>query len=133
MQKIFITLIIMPIFIYASYNPFFTDLQAPKPAEAEVKVIIQKPKPEIKRTDIKITYFGFIESNKGKFALVKINGKNIVLKQKDSVYIGEKVVKVLTLSSNYIVLKDGHNSPQTIYFSSKTPEYNNQKRNNNVQ
>ncbi|QOY51287.1 hypothetical protein [Candidatus Sulfurimonas baltica] len=132
MQKIFITLIIMPMFIYASYNPFFTDIQAQKPIEPSVKVIIQKQKPEIKRTDIKINYFGFIESNKGKFALVKINGKNIVLKQKDSVYIGEKVVKVLTLSSNFIILKDGYNSPQTIYFSSRTPEYNNQERNNNV-
>lgn len=125
MQKIFIISMIMPALIHASYNPFFTDIEAPKPKEPEIKIVIKKPEPVIKRTDIQISYFGFIESNKGKFALVKINGKNIVLKQKDSVYIGEKVVEVLQLSSNSIVLKDGYNSPQTIYFSSKMPEHNN--------
>jgi hypothetical protein len=127
MKKVFMISIIVPAFIHASYNPFFNNIEAPTKKEQEVKIIVQKPKPDIKRTDIQITYFGFVESDKGKFALVKINGKNIVLKQKDSVYIGEQVVEVISLSSNYIILKDGYNSPQTIYFSSKMPEHNNVK------
>ncbi|MCW8955019.1 MAG: hypothetical protein OQK48_08790 [Sulfurimonas sp.] len=129
MRQTFVIFFILPTFIYAAYNPFFSDTSAPKQKEPEVKIIYKEPKPKPKRTDIKISYFGFIESNKGKFALVNIKGKNIVLKQKDSVYIGEQVVKVVKLSSNYIVLKDGYNTPQTIYFSSKLPdrstEYNN--------
>lgn len=128
MKNMFMVSIIMPAFLYAAYNPFFNNIEAPKQKkEPETKIIVQKPKEEIKRTDIQISYFGFVESDKGKFALVKINGKNIVLKQQDSVYIGEKVVEVINLSSNYIVLKDGYNSPQTIYFSSKIPERNNAK------
>ncbi len=130
MKKILVIFIIIPTFIYASYNPFFSDEQAPKPKKAEVKIVVQKPEPVAKRTDIQVSYFGFIESDKGKFALVKINGKNIVLKQKDSVYIGEKVVEVINLTSNFIILKDGYNSPQTIYFSSKVPERNNNVKQN---
>lgn len=127
MKKMFIFSIIIPTFIHASYNPFFNNIESPKRKESETKIIVQQPKADTKRTDIQISYFGFVESDKGKFALVKINGKNIVLKQKDSVYIGEKVVEVMNLSSNYIILKDGDNSPQTIYFSSKIPERNNVK------
>lgn len=127
MKKMFIFSIIIPAFIHASYNPFFNNTESPKRKESETKIIIQQPKPDIKRTDIQVSYFGFVESDKGKFALVKINGKNIVLKQKDSVYIGEQVVEVINLSSNYIILKDGDNAPQTIYFSSKIPERNNVK------
>ena len=125
MRQIFVIFFILPTFIYAAYNPFFSDISAPKQKkEQEVKIVYKKPEPKPIRTDIKISYFGFIESNKGKFALVNIGGKNIVLKQKDSIYIGEQVVKVVKLSSNYIVLKDGYNTPQTIYFSSKEPEDN---------
>jgi Tfp pilus assembly protein PilP len=125
MRQIFVIFFILPTFIYAAYNPFFSDTSAPKQKkESEVKIIYKKPKPKPIRTDIAISYFGFIESNKGKFALVNIGGKNIVLKQNDSLYIGEQVVKVVKLSSNYIILKDGYNTPQTIYFSSKAPENN---------
>ena len=124
MRQTFVIFFILPTFIYAAYNPFFSDESAPKPKEPEVKVVYKEPKPKPIRTNITISYFGFVESNKGKFALVNIGGKNIVLKQKDSLYIGEQVVQVVKLSSNYIVLKDGYNTPQTIYFSSKAPEDN---------
>jgi hypothetical protein len=121
MRKIFIIFFILPTLIYAAYNPFFSDNTQPKKEEKKEKVIYEVKEKPI-RTDIKISYYGFVESDKGKFALINFDGKNIVLKQKDSIYIGEKVVKVVKLSSNYIVIKDGHNTPQTIYFSSKIPE-----------
>lgn len=126
MRQIFVIFFILPTFIYASYNPFFSDISVPKQKKEEkVKIVYKKPKPKPKRTNIKMSYFGFIESNKGKFGLVSISGKNIVLKQEDSLYIGDQVIKVVKLSSNSIVLKDGYNTPQTIYFSSKSPEKNN--------
>lgn len=111
----------LPTLIYAAYNPFFSDTTQPKKEDSK-EIIIYEAKEKPIRTDIKISYYGFVESNKGKFALINFSGKNIVLKQKDSIYIGEKVVKVVKLSSNYIIIKDGHNTPQTIYFSSKIPD-----------
>jgi len=127
MKKILSILLIIPTFIYASYNPFFKDTQVPAHIKKKPKVIYLRPKPKPKITDIDITYFGYIESKKGKFALISINKKSIVVKQKDSVYLGEQVVKVVKLSSNYIILKDGINSPQTVYFSSKIMDNQNVK------
>ena len=80
MQKVFVIFAILPTFIYASYNPFFSDKTLPpKPVvqKQEVKIIIQKPKPKPipKRQNIDMTYSGFIESTKGKFALVNFDGK----------------------------------------------------------
>jgi len=127
MKKVLSFLLIMPTFIYASYNPFFKDIQTPAQIKKKPKVVYLRAKPKPKRTDIDITYFGYIESKKGKFALISINKKNIVVKQKDSVYLGEQVVKVVKLSSNYIILKDGINTPQTVYFSSKVMDDQNDK------
>lgn len=112
--------IITTTFIYASYNPFFNSNSAPKPKEEAPKaapVVQQKPTPT--RQNAEIGYFGFIESKKGKFALVSFSGKNIVIRIDDSLYIGEQIFKVTEITSNYILLNDRYNRPQTVYFSSE--------------
>ena len=107
MRRIFVIFFILPSLNDAEYIPFCCYISAARQkTEPDIKIIYKKPEINPKRTKITIVYFGFIESKNGKFALVKIKGKNIVLKQKDSIYIGEQVVKVIKLASNYIVLKD---------------------------
>ncbi|MCK4738022.1 MAG: hypothetical protein KAT10_05610 [Sulfurimonas sp.] len=119
MRNIFVILIILPTFIYAAYNPFFSDKNPPKPKAPKVKVIIQKPKAIPKRQNAKMTYFGFIESKKGKFALVNFNNHNIVIQKNDSLYLDEQVFKVSKITSNYIIFKDKYKRAQTVYFSSE--------------
>ncbi len=127
MQKIIILLLIVPTFIYASYNPFFSDDKPDIPPAPVVKTVIEvvKPKPVPERKNIKMTYFGFVESKKGKFALVSFNNKNIVIRQADSLYLDEQIFKVISITSNYILFSDRRSRKQTVYFSS---EENQQQR-----
>ena len=120
MQKIFVFFIILPTLIFAAYNPFFSDKTAPKP-QKQVKLVPQKPIPE--RKNAKVSYIGFIESKKGKFALVSFDEKNIVVRKNDSLYLGEQIFKVFKISSNFILLKDRYGRSQTIYFSSEIERY----------
>lgn len=120
MKKILTLFIVTTTFIYASYNPFFNSTTAPKQKEETPKaaaVVQQKPAPT--RQNAEIGYFGFIESKKGKFALVSFSGKNIVIRIHDSLYVGEQIFKVTEITSNYILLNDRYNRPQTVYFSSE--------------
>ena len=124
MRKIFILFFILPSIVFASYNPFFTDDQAAQPTQKQLqktKIIIQKvqAKPIPERKSIKMEYIGFIESKKGRFALVTFNKKNIVIRKNDSLYIDEKSFKIQKITSNYIILKDRHYRLQTVYFSSQ--------------
>lgn len=120
MRAITVISILLPTFIYATYNPFFTETKTVQITEEKTVTIIEKPKPKPipEREDIKMTYFGFIESSKGKFALVNFNDKNIVIQQNDSLYINEKVYKIATVTSNFIHLSDRFRRKQTVYFSS---------------
>lgn len=120
MKKILTLFVITTTFVCASYNPFFNNATAPKPKEEAPKtatVVQQKPTPT--RQNAEIGYFGFIESKKGKFALVSFGGKNIVIRIDDSLYVGEQIFKVTEITSNYILLNDRYNRPQTVYFSSE--------------
>lgn len=125
MKNTFVIFIILPTFIYAAYNPFFSDKNAPKPKRQEVKKVIQKPKPKPipGRQNAKVAYIGFIESKKGKFALVSFDEKNIVIRKNDSLYLGEQIFKVFKITSNFILLKDRYRRSQTIYFSSEIKGY----------
>ena len=132
MQKIFILFFISVTLIYAAYNPFFSDEQAPKTTKTQKvqyikQVIPAKPIPA--RKSIKMEYIGFIESKKGIFALVTFKDKNIVIRNGDSLYIDEKAFKVKKITSNYILLRDRHYRMQTVYFSSE--KNNNSFRNTN--
>ncbi len=121
MQKIFVFFIILPTFVLAAYNPFFSDKSAPKQKVQESKPVVTKPVPE--RKNAKVTYIGFIESKKGKFALVSFDEKNIVVRKNDSLYLGEQIFKVFKITSNFILLKDRYSRSQTIYFSSEIERY----------
>lgn len=112
MRKMIIMLAILPTLIYAAYNPFFGDTQ-PK-----VEVVKAPPPPPPARTNINILYFGFVDSSKGKFALVKFDGKDIIVRKDDPLYLGEAIYKVKKISSNYILFTDRYNRVQTVYFSS---------------
>lgn len=121
MKKILAIFITSTSLIYAAYNPFFSDDTAPKQKKETSKVIIeQKPTPT--RKNAQIGYFGFIESNKGKFALVSFSGKNIVIRENDSLYLDEQIFKVTKITSNYILLNDRYKRAQTVYFSSQKQE-----------
>lgn len=121
MQKLLL-FIISSTFLYASYNPFFSDTPKKEVKQEPVKTIVKEvrvKKPIPKRQNAKITYFGFIESIKGKFALINFEDKNIIIRKNDSLYIGEQIFKVKKITSNSILLKDRYSRPQMVYFSSR--------------
>jgi len=115
--------------LYSAYNPFFTEI---KPIETPtVKVQKQEPKQIIKtiikreiktnipkKTNIKLQYFGFLETAKGKFALIRFDEKTIIVKGKDSLYLGEKTYKINKINSNYMLIEDSYKRIQSVYFSS---------------
>lgn len=127
MQRVVLFIFMINYTLNAAYNPFFNNKQ-PKEVQSsqaiekhqEPKVIIKEisiPKPQ---RDIKMRYFGFVESSKGRFALVNFDKKNIVLKENDQLNINEWAFNILKITSNYILLTDKANKSQTIYFSSDT-------------
>lgn len=125
MGKIFI-ISILSVVIYASYNPFFqenTKQISQKKAYKQTKNIVYKPRPT--RKNIDMTYFGFIHTNKGRFALVNFQNKNIILQKNDSLYIDEQIFKIKKITSNYILINDRYSRIQTVYFSSKIDKSNN--------
>ncbi len=138
MQKILLIFVVLPTFIYAAYNPFFKDtkpeqtLQMRQPEIQKTTIKHYKPSPRQKRKTIKMTYFGFIESNKGIFALVRFNKKNIVIRKNDSLYHDEQIFKIKKITSNYILIRDKKGRAETVYFSSAQAErqqYQNQGQN----
>lgn len=62
-------------------------------------------------------YFGFIETDKGKFAMMKVHDNNIVLKENNRVYIDNELYYVRDISSNAVVMEDKDKKIKTIYFS----------------
>jgi len=110
--------------LFASYNPFFEENRQNKiqTFTTTKKVIYHKSKP--KRKNINISYFGFIDSKKGKFALVNFQNQNIVVKKGDSLYLNEQIFKIIKITSSFILVKDRYNRPQSIYFSSKSNQSN---------
>ena len=117
MQKLLIIFIIVPI-LYASYNPFFKTEQAPMP-QKQLYIPVKKAKPIPTRTAIGLEYFGFIETDKGIFALVSFKNKTIVLQVADSLYLGEQTYKVFKISTNFLKIKDKYGRVQKVYFSSE--------------
>ena len=105
----------------AFYNPFFVE-DKPKDIQQQREVIqkvIVKPKPIPARKSVNMTYFGYVNGNAGKYALISFNGKNIVVTQNDSLYNNEDIFKIFKINSNYIVVKDRQGRAETVYFSSE--------------
>ncbi len=117
-----------------AYNPFFSDkASSPKIIKTERALIppprmfaplpILPPPPaismEIKppQAPMQIRYFGYIESDKGKFALIKLNESAMVLKENNRVYLNSIPYFVREISSNMVILEDGLKQIKTIYFS----------------
>ena len=118
MQKLLIISLVFSCVLNASYNPFFggeKPLILPNYNIKSAPPKVVKPVPA--RQNIEMSYFGFVESKKGKFALVNFSGKTIVVKQQDSLYLGEQIFKIFKITSNYILVKDRRNRVQTVYFS----------------
>lgn len=129
MYKILINIIIFHSLLFSAYNPFFKEINSPeKPIKKEikpVKIIVKEKrrfKPKVskipKKTNIKLQYFGFLETNKGKFALINFNSKTIVIKQRDRLYVGNEIYKIKKIHSNYLLIEDSYRRVQSVYFSS---------------
>lgn len=113
---------------YGAYNPFFDDAESPKKLTRPTALLLPPPtinlqpppsysEPKIPLQTQSILYFGFIETVKGKFALVKVNNENIVLKENNRVYMFNAPYFVREVNSNAIVVEDGEKRIKTIYFS----------------
>lgn len=128
MLKKLLVFVVLSTLLYAAYNPFFNDNKPPPSLQIQKSVVstpaikYYKPRPKAKRKTIKMTYFGFIESAKGVFALVNFNKKNIVVRQNDSLYDDEEIFKIRKITSNYILIRDKKGRAETVYFSSAKPE-----------
>ena len=117
MHKILFVFTFVSTLVHALYNPFFVEDKPRENKKVQEKVIYEK-KDVSKRKTIVMTYFGYVSSSKGKFALVRFNKKNIVISQNDRLYHDEEMFKIGKITSNYILLKDKQNRVQTVYFSS---------------
>ncbi|MBL0708148.1 MAG: hypothetical protein JJW00_03780 [Sulfurimonas sp.] len=130
MKSLLLLFALFQTILYASYNPFFSDAKPSvvKKEQHQVKRVLKAPVPI--RKDIKMTYFGFVESHKGKFALVRFNHKNIVIRKNDSLYAKQRVIQVKDITSNRIILKDSYGKIQAVYFSSTKDNQNSYAREN---
>lgn len=131
MYKIIINILIFNTLLFSAYNPFFTEVKPVEKAQKQEpqQIIKTTTKKETKyqipkKTDIQLQYFGFVETQKGKFALINFSGKTIVVKQKDSLYLGEKTYKIQKISSNYLLVEDSYKRVQSVYFSSESRDKN---------
>lgn len=123
MQKKLAILIVIPTYIYALYNPFFNDYKSEKKTQPQPKVVqktVVKNYKQVPKKSIKMTYYGYVHSNKGEFALVRFNQKNIIIKAKDSIYHDAQTYKVRKITSNYIYLQDKKGRTEAVYFSSES-------------
>lgn len=120
MQKVFILFIFLKVSVFGLYNPFFTELKPPKePAKEKVVVIKEHIKSDTPLQKISIQYIGYIETKKGKFALVNFDGHTIVVTKNDPLYSGTQVFQVAKLTTNYMLIRDPNKKIQTIYFSTE--------------
>lgn len=112
----------------AAYNPFFRETAKPKKnsvATAEVRPMPLPPllAPPILPTEkavqfdlSKLIYNCYLETNKGKYILLKIGENKVVLKEGDPFYNNNKKYFVRNITSNYITVDDSGRM-QTIYFT----------------
>jgi hypothetical protein len=113
-----------------AYNPFFDAPAAPKkPARTTLPLLPPPPvasyaplRPPVVESSSAavaspILYFGFVEAEKGKFALIKVDDHNIVLKEHNRVYLQNIPYFVREITSNAIVMEDGEKRVKSIYFS----------------
>jgi hypothetical protein len=114
----------------AAYNPFFHALAKPKKAPELAPSVRPMPLPPLLKPAFEslpsepqpimniaaLRYCGFLETEKGRFALVKVGGSTIVLKEADPVYIQNRKCFVRNITSNYITVDDAGKT-NSIYFT----------------
>ena len=124
--------------MYAAYNPFFDNSESSKKAIKNSSSVPFLP-PNIASLDpqavllgernvptqSQILYFGFIEADKGKFALIKVNNSNINVKENNKIYLNNQLYFVREISSNAVFMETSAKQIKTIYFSG---EMNGQKQ-----
>ncbi|MEA1918085.1 MAG: hypothetical protein U9N42_11245 [Campylobacterota bacterium] len=101
--------------LIAAYNPFFDEnTEQKKPLHVVKKERVIETK-EVFQT----IYFGFIETELKKLALIEFNKKHIVVKEGDKVFTKKNELTISEINSNYLILKDKSGRVQQIYFSGK--------------
>lgn len=108
----------------AAYNPFFREPVKPKAVPAPLAAPLPlppllKPLPEPSASTFNLSqvrYFGFLETKKGKFGLISVEGHTIVLKEGDPFYANSSKYFIRNITSNYITVDDAGRT-QTVYFT----------------
>ncbi len=110
----------------AAYNPFFRESPKPKKPPLQAPAVQSLPLPPLLKPiapaekapfDLEeMRYYGFIETAKGKFALVNVASNAIVLKEGDPFYANNIKYFIRNITSNYITVDDAGRM-QTIYFT----------------
>ncbi len=115
----FLFIVLFAATLHAAYNPFFSE--KPKEPKPQIKKSVPKPAPSPKLsplTQIDITYFGYVQTDKGQFALLEMQNRTFAIRQGGNLYHGSSAIKVVKVSSNAIVLKNA-GKYKTVYFSQK--------------
>lgn len=108
----------------AAYNPFFHEAVKKKTPVAEARPMPLPPllappslpaaKPVFDLSQL--VYNCYLETNKGKYILLKIGGSTVVLKEGDPFYANNQKYSIRNITSNYITVDDA-GRVQTIYFT----------------
>lgn len=122
----FWSLLFLALSLQAAYNPFFRE--SPKVKKAPEPVAKPMPLPPLLKPAFEplpapkavslstFTYYGYVETKKGKFALLKIGENAVVLKEGDPFYANNSKYFVRNITSNYLTI-DESGKTQTIYFT----------------
>lgn len=126
MPKIFLFSFFVSFLYAAAYNPFFNVKPMKKQEEpiGEIKTVQKQTqqlvKPQMKKkSDFKISYFGYLKTKKGSFALVEYENKTFVIKESDNIFLSSSKFKVVKIKTNAITLKRENSTYQNIYFSKR--------------
>ncbi len=124
--------LVLTIAVYAAYNPFFDGSESSKKTIKNSSPLPFLP-PHIAALDpqsvllgerntpqSQILYFGFIEADKGKYALIKVNNNNIIVKENNKIYLNNQLYFVRDISSNAVLMETGAKQMKTVYFSGET-------------
>lgn len=127
----FWSFLLLTLSLNAAYNPFFRESPKPKKPPLQAPAVQAQPLPlppllkpvssaEKVPFDLEeMLYYGFMETSKGRFALVKVASNAIVLKEGDPFYANNAKYFIRNITSNYITVDDAGRM-QTIYFTTNS-------------
>lgn len=116
--------------VNAAYNPFFKPLAKQKKAPLAAPAAHAMPLPPLLKPAFEpnlvapkapfdlsqLIYNCFLETEKGKFILLKIGENTVVLKEGDPFYANNNKYFIRNITSNFITVDDAGRT-QTIYFT----------------